>query len=61
MSTPIVKNTLQKVVESSFPPSRAPITDPSVVEDTNVVVEKETEEQMQSPIRVVEAQEGEMS
>jgi len=38
-------STLQKVVESSFPPSRSLITDPSVVEDTNIVVEKEIEEQ----------------
>jgi len=61
MSTPIGNTNLQKVVESSSPPSRSSVTDPSVVEDTDAVAEKETKEQTQSPVRVVETQEDEMS
>jgi len=61
MSTPIANSTLQKVVESSSLPSWSPVTDPSVIEDIDIVVEKETEKQTQSPVRVVETTKSEMS
>jgi len=60
MSTLIANTILRKVAESSFPPSQSPITDPSVVEDTDAIVGKEIEEQTQSSIRVVETKEGDL-
>jgi len=47
-------------VESSSPPSQAPVIDSSVVEDTDAIFEKETGEQTQSSVQVVETQEDKM-